>query len=219
MSLHRGCSRSLALGGIVLLLALVPAAHAGVHTWDVNEVFSNADGSIQFVELREANGTAGETGVGNGSISSLVQGQSHSFGNGAVTGPTTNKFYLIATQSFADLPGAPTPDEIIPIGKIPFFAVAGDRVSFVTYDNFDFQLLSLPTNGIDSLNRNGTGSTSGVVAVNSPTNYAGDSGSVDASPPGEPPVPVSSAPAIALLLGSLLAAGYFFSRRVRHAAS
>jgi hypothetical protein len=40
------------------------AAFAGAHTWDVWEIFSNADGTIQFVELREANGTAFETGIG-----------------------------------------------------------------------------------------------------------------------------------------------------------
>ncbi len=54
-----------------LALGVGGAAVAGVHTWDVNEVFSNADGTIQFVELREAAGTANETGVGNGSLSSM----------------------------------------------------------------------------------------------------------------------------------------------------
>ena len=39
-------------------------ALAGQHTWDVNEVFSNADGTIQFVELWEANGGTGEVNVG-----------------------------------------------------------------------------------------------------------------------------------------------------------
>ncbi len=29
---------------------------AGAHTWDVNEVFVNGDGSIWFIELREIGG-------------------------------------------------------------------------------------------------------------------------------------------------------------------
>ena len=202
-----------------LALGLASAAQAGTHTWDVNEVFSNADGTIQFVELREANGTPGETGVGNGSISSLVQGETHSFGNGAVTGPTTNKYYLIATQGFADLPGAPTPDEILPPEDVPFFAVAGDRVSFVSYDNFDFQLLTVPTNGTDSLNRTYPGNTSGVVAVNSPTNYAGATGSVDADPDPPGPVPLSSPAGIALLLVLLVGVGFVFAHRSRRATA
>ena len=42
-----------------------PAA-AGGHTWDVFEVFSNADGTIQFIEIREMNHTPGERGIGSG---------------------------------------------------------------------------------------------------------------------------------------------------------
>lgn len=177
-------------------------ALAGIHTWDVNEVFSNADGTIQFVELWEANGTAGETGVGNGTITSNTQ--SHSFGNGAVAGPTTNKYYLIATQGFADLPGAPTPDEIIPAGKIPFFNVAGDTVAFGGFDSWAFG--AVPTGGTQSLHKlTGQG-------VNSPTNYAGVTGSVDASPAG-PTIPVLAPGAAVLLFGSVAAGGFAVLRR------
>lgn len=181
---------------LAALLAHAPAALAGVHTWDVNEVFSNADGTIQFVELREANGTANETGVGNGSLSSTQQ-TAFSFGQGAVAAPTSNKFYLVATQSFADLPGAPVPDVIIPAGKIPFFATTGSTVSFGAIDSWAFG--AVPTNGTDSLSRL-TG-----VGPNSPTNYAGDTGSVDASPPPSP-VPSGSL-GVRMIVGAMLLAG------------
>jgi len=182
--------------GAVASLVAAPAV-AGIHTWDVREVFSNADGTVQFVELYEANGTAGETGVGNGTISSTTQ--SHTWSNGAVAAPTTNKSYLIATQAFANLPGAPTPDVIIPAGKIPFFNVAGDTVAFGGFDSWPFG--AVPTNGTDSLDR-----LSGV-GPNSPKNYAGVTGSVDASPP-NPAVPLASAPAVGVLLTLLTAAGF-----------
>jgi len=67
--------RSLALSSLALLVSwgAAGAAWAGAHTWDVNEVFSNADGSIQFIELRENNGTPNETGVGNQTLSSNAQ--------------------------------------------------------------------------------------------------------------------------------------------------
>lgn len=201
--------RGLLLHVFTALLVTLPtgAAFAGIHTWDVNEVFSNAEGNIQFVELWEADGGEGENGVGNGSISSDTQ--SHSFDNGAVTGNTANRYYLIATQDFADLPGAPTPDEILPPGPIPppganpFFATTGDTVAFGGFDSWNFG--AVPTNGTDSLDRL-TG-----VGANSPTNYAGDSGSVDANV--SAPIPLLGPGAAALLFSAVGAGGYLALRR------
>lgn len=164
------------------VLGSAGTAWAGAHTWDVNEVFSNADGTIQFIELRENAGTANETGVGNQTLSSTTQ--SFNMGAGAVAAPTSNRHFLIATAAFAALPGAPTPDVLIPPGSIPFFAASADTISYGAIDSWSFT--SAPTNGIDSLDR-----TAGVGA-NSPTNYAGDTGSVDAS--GAPAVPAGSIP-------------------------
>jgi hypothetical protein len=152
------------------------SALGGAHTWDVNELFSNADGTIQFIELRETNGTNNETGVSFGTMSSNTK--SFSISGSSVTSQTANKYYLIATASFAALPGAPTPDAIIPAGVLPyFFSINGDSVRYASYDTLTFGAAVLPTDGVNSLNRNLT------TGPNSPTNYAGDPGSVDASPP------------------------------------
>ena len=186
-----------------LTLLFAGAASAGIHTWDVNEVFSNADGSIQFVELWEANGGATEINVGNGSITSDTQ--SFSFGQGQVAGPTTNKYYLLGTAGFAALDGAPTPDAIIPAGSVPFFDTTGDTVSFGTYDSFTFG--TVPTNGTDSLEKTG-------ITTNSPTNYAGATGSVNAAPPPSP-VPSLSHPALWLVAALLLASVLLIPRRAR----
>ena len=35
-------------------------AHASFHTYVINEIYSNAEGTIQFIELREAQGAAGQ---------------------------------------------------------------------------------------------------------------------------------------------------------------
>lgn len=190
------------LAGLAGLAVLGGAgsAWAGAHTWDVNEVFSNADGTIQFVELRENAGTPNETGVGNQTLSSNTQ--SFAMGAGSVVGPTSNRHFLIATPDFAALPGAPTPDVLIPPGSIPFFASTGDTVSYGAIDSWTFGVV--PTNGTDSLDR-----TSGVGA-NSPTNYAGATGSVDASP-SPPAVPAGSATTwvatVLLMLGVGMALG------------
>ena len=185
-------------------LLLPTASLAGVHTWDVNEVFSNADGTIQFVELFEANGTAGETGVGNGTVSTTTPPKSHSFGNGPVVGPTTNKTYLLATAAFAALPGAPVPDEIIPNGLLPFFFnPAGDTVKFIVYDSWTFP--AIPTDGVQSLHRL-TG-----VGPNSPKNYAGVTNQVYAGPLN--PAPTAPLPLMALAVLIVLGTGAVVLKR------
>lgn len=203
-------NRSRSIRELVLLTTLLvgPAlsAQAGIHTWDVNEVFSNGDGTIQFVELWEANGTPGETGVGNATVSTNTN--TFVMSEGAVAPPTTNKFFLLGTAAFAALPGAPTPDAIIPAGMVPFFNTAGDTVAYLGFDSWVFG--AVPTNGTDSLDRI-TG-----VGVNSPTNYAGTMGSVDAS--GPPSVPSASGLALLLGLAALMTAGIAFLARGRSAA-
>lgn len=195
MAIPRSLESTVGLAfALVVALGLSPApAHAGSHTWDVNEVFSDATGQVQFVELVEANGTPGETGVPGHTMTSNAK--SFTIVGPALAPPTSNKFYLIATAAFAALPGAPTPDAIIPAGVLPFFfSTSGDTVTYVPWDALTFG--SVPTDGTTSLKADLT------TGLNSPTNYAGVTGSVDASPP---QVPMLSAQGF-LLLGLLLAA-------------
>jgi len=178
--------------------ALLPPdpAHAGSHTWDVNEVFSDATGEVQFVELVEANGTPGETGVPGHTLTS--DSQSFTISGPALEAPTSNRFYLIGTPAFASLPGAPTPDAIIPAEVLPFFfSTSGDTVTYVPWDAFSFG--EVPTDGTTSLNADST------TGINSPTNYAGVSGSVDASSPVQ--VPTLSEEGIVLVALLLAAIG------------
>jgi len=165
-------ARSALLAAFALLALGADPALAGIHTWDVSEVFSNADGTIQFVELVEANGGNAEGGVGNGSISSNTK--VFNWANGAVAN-TANKKYLVATPAFASLPGAPTPNAIISAGTLPFFfQPSGDTVSFAVYDSCVFG--AIPTDGVHSFD-----CVTNTTVVNSPTNFAGTSGSVIAA--------------------------------------
>ena len=168
--------------GSMVVGACAGFAYGGAHTWDVSEVFSNADGSIQFVELVEGNGTPGEVGVGNKVVSSLSLGTAFTIAQN-VAEPTSNRHLLFATQAFAKLPGAPVPDQIIPSNMIPFFDVNGDSVSYGAFDTFTFG--PVPLDGINSMN------DGGFIALNSPTNYAGDTGVVDAGMFGGPIPPGS----------------------------
>lgn len=196
-------SRIIAPLASAIVVATSAPALAGIHTWDVKEVFSNASGTIQFIELID-NGTAGfETGVGNGTLTSGTQ--SHSFGNGAVATPTNGRSYLIATPAFAALPGVPTPDEVLPTTDVPFFNPAGDTIAFAGVDSWTFG--PVPTNGTQSLER------TGVVVntiTNTPKNYAGTQGSVNLNPAA---VPSASARMIGVLALALSGVGAVLLRR------
>jgi hypothetical protein len=159
-------------------ILVAPDMRAGAHTWDVNEVFMNADGTIWFIELREANGTPNETSVAGRPVRSLDLGNSFLIGFN-LTPPTSNKHLLFASPAFAALPGAPPPDKIVNVPN--FFDSTGDRVQYDPYDTFTFG--AVPTDGINSMNKTGAPQ----IRPNSPTNYAGQTGSVNANPASPPP--------------------------------
>ena len=165
--------------GVFLLAS--PSAFGGAHTWDVNEVYTNADGTIQFVELREANGTDLETGV-NGQPMRSLNFPAHTLTLlHAISSPTGNKFLLGGTAAFAAMPGSPDLDFTIPNGFLRL-GTAADSVAYgPPYDTLAVPSGAIPLDGIRSFN------DGGVIADNTPTNYAGDEGFVDASPPPQPP--------------------------------
>jgi hypothetical protein len=165
-----------ALLGVVLGLLPATPAHAKNHLWRFTEVFSNATGTIQFIEMQECCGADEETEMSLTSITSNAA--TYNFPND-LSGPTGHRWLLVATQGFARLPGAPAPDYIMPDG---FFNPAGDTLRYrgVT-DMIQFATGQLPTNGIDSIQRDlQTGTT--TVGVNSPINFANQSGTVNAAP-------------------------------------
>jgi hypothetical protein len=183
-----------------LALAAVATSHAGAgaHTWDVNEVFSNADGTIQFIELREPLGGAGEVNVNGHNVTSSAR--SYTIPAPALAPPSGFKHLLFATPAFAALPGAPTPDYVFPAGSVPFFSIVNDTISYTPFDAWTFGAGLLPTDGVNSLNRDLT------TGPNSPTNYAGHTGSVNANP-GPPAVPDGDAGSTPMTAAKLDAAG------------
>ncbi len=150
-------------------------AWAGAHTWKVNELFSDATGTIQFIEFREGGGGAGEIGFPGHNITSTTR--VFTVPGAALAAPTSFKSVLIATPACAALPGMPTPDYVLPAGLVPFITLAGDSISYVPFNTLTFGAGALPTDGVHSLNANLT------TGCNSPTNYAGQSGSVNVSCP------------------------------------
>lgn len=156
----------------VLTLGWAGVASSGSHKWRFNELFSNADGTIQFIEMKECCGAAGEFGLSGKWV--LVVGANNQFDfDRNLTGDTSFKHLLLATQAFVDLPGAPTPDFIIPDNFLP---LGGDTLEYWSYGDATMTFGALPTDGINSL------TTRGGTETNSPTNYAGQTGSIDATP-------------------------------------
>ncbi len=168
---------------VVLLCSVAPAA-SGVHLWRIGEIFSNTDGTIQFIEMATCCGSAGgEIFLGGQSLKS----NTHTFTFPANLDMTTpNKHVLLATNGFAVLPGAPAPDYIIADN---FFSTGGDTLSFAVYDTLIFPAGALSTDGTTSLNKNPDDATDTTFAApNTPTNLHEQSGSISAvsGPPGVP---------------------------------
>ena len=155
---------------IAMALGLAAAtSQAAFHLWTMNELYSNADGTVQFLELTAI--TGGQQFLAGHDLTSTSGMASRTFTFPAdLPGDTSGKRMLIGTQGFAAL-GVVTPDYIVPNG---FFFNAGGSVNFAAADNWNHG--ALPTDN-RSLNRDGS------AGVNSPRNFAGQTGTVSAATP------------------------------------
>jgi len=167
---------SLAAACTLTALTVTSLAVGGAHTWDVWEVFSNSDGTIQFVELRETGGGNAETGIAGHIVSSAPSGGSHTI---STTPPATtaNKSFLIGTVAFAALPGAPPVDETLPDNFLDAF---DSSVTYSPYDTGTWTSGLLPTDGYYALSRVTAGGPL-VRRPNTPRNYATTQATVNTS--------------------------------------
>ena len=171
------------------------SAEGGFHLWHVKEVFTNASGSVQFVEMFDSFG--GENFVGGFRLRANSDGVIKDFFfPGNLTGDTTGHHLLIATTGFGSLPGAVTPDFTFDQSTTPFTGLfINPNATNITFsfngsgDSMAFTGASLPKNGINSLTDAGaTGFPPGTPSIssgtNSPTNFSTNvAGSVDLSTP------------------------------------
>jgi len=170
---------------ILALLSLLaaPAAWANFHLFQIEEMFSNADGTVQYVVLHETTGANGENLLGGHTLTSTSGGSTNTFvfprdlpgGScgfyNCALSPTAFARVLIATQGFAAL-GIVTPDYVIPNGFLP---LANGTINYAGVDQVSY--MTLPTDGVTAINR------SGMTAQNLATNFSGQSASVSAGPP------------------------------------
>jgi hypothetical protein len=143
------------------MLAVVPA-YATFHLWKFDEVFSNADGSVQFIEMTNAADL--EQFVSGHPLTSTTHTVTPSTDLPAVNNMTAGHHMLFATAGFGALTGGVKPDYLIPAN---FFNPAGDTLNWA--GGFDIETFgAIPTDGIHSLLI-----PSGTSAISTPTSFVG----------------------------------------------
>lgn len=163
--------------GILTLTISSLQVEAGGHTWRIKEVFSNASGTVQFIELVETCGTPNETGL----IGHNVKANTNSIPLTAnlPPGSSANKHILFGTANLPSF-GGPTPDYIIPAN---FISLTGVTLEYTPQHTCIVASGVIPADGSNSLNRAAgcnLATCPTTVALNSPTNLAGQSSPVNA---------------------------------------
>jgi hypothetical protein len=156
----------------VATAAAATAAFASFHTFELDQVYSNADGTVQYVVLREAQGSNGQNAWSGRSLTSTHAGVTKSFAFPAdlPAAATAGKRVLVGTQGLAAL-GFIAPDYVIPNG---FLATDGATLNYAGADTLTYA--TLPTDGVGALNR------AGATVPNAATNFAGKTVSFPALP-------------------------------------
>ena len=156
---------------VVFGLAAALPASAAFHLWAMNEIYSNADGTVQYLELTAL--TGGQQFMSGQRLTSTDGGATRAFTfPGNLPGDTSGKRMLIATQGFVAL-GVVTPDYVVPNG---FFFPGGGTVNFA--DGSDVWAHGALPSDNRALDRNGSAVTP------TPTNFQGRTGTItQPSPP------------------------------------
>lgn len=172
---------------VAAFAAYAATAAADFHLFMIDEIYSNADGSVQYVVLHEpAGGADNEIYLSRAWLDSTSAAGTLHFafprdlpgpdpetcmgeGYGYMTCPpvrTANKRVLIATAGFAAL-NLVKPDYVVPNG---FLATGGGTLDYAGRDIWIYP--ALPTDGVNALYRTGTS------GPNLATNFAGATAAV-----------------------------------------
>ncbi|MBI3850294.1 MAG: hypothetical protein HY298_08405 [Verrucomicrobia bacterium] len=166
-------SKLVLLAGMSLVILFeTDAAYATFHLWDISEVYSSADGTVQFIEL-----TNNSSATIEGSLSGITitcynaqRTNSYTFPNDLL-GSTLNKTFLIGTTNSASVPAGVTPDYFVPDN---FLLLEGGTINYGDVDIVVYT--NLPTNGVASLVRSGASMIFSIT--NSPKNFENVSNSI-----------------------------------------
>lgn len=156
---------------MAVLAAALPA-RATFHLWSISEIFSNADGSVQFIDFSTAAGgqefLGGHTLTASGGPNPR---RSFTFPTD-LPGDTAGHHFLVGTAGFAALQIV-APDYVVPNGFL--FPGGGTLVFGEGADSWAYP--AMPTDGQHSLNR------SGSTAIASAQDFSGVTATVALAPP------------------------------------
>ncbi|MDQ6618741.1 MAG: hypothetical protein M3Z31_03425 [Pseudomonadota bacterium] len=138
---------------LVLLLAAPTATYATFHSFRIESVYSNADGSVQYVVLREMQALIGQRFFAGHALTSTHAAlvKTFTFPFNLPSDDTANRRVLIGTQGFADL-HLVAPDYVVPN---QFLATDGGTLDYAGVDQITYA--ALPTDGSSALSRAGAG--------------------------------------------------------------
>jgi hypothetical protein len=148
---------------------------AEFHLWNITEVYSSADGSVQFVKLQTTAGFQEFMQFG-GSISSSDGTQTKTVNlTTQLPGDSANRSCLIGTANLSSIPGGVTPDYIMPPNFI--LPPVNGQPALVKYNpsGDTISYTDLPTDGEHSLQKP-AGTT--FVGTNMPVNFNGDANTI-----------------------------------------
>lgn len=165
-----------------VLAAAAAPAHATFHEWRITEIYSNASGTIQFIELGlPASGIDNESFVAGHTLTDTALGHTYTFPSNTVSVPAAGAHLLIATPGYAALSGVPAADFVLPSNN--FFSTSADTLDYASFSVVTFPSPSLPLDGLNSLTIDPFVSHTSGSAVNSPTDLAGHTGTINIPEP------------------------------------
>ena len=150
------------------VLACSQRAEATFHLWQISQVYSNASGSVQYVDFVLPFTIDDERFLAGNPLSAGLNSNSMVFGSNLPSLPVTGQHFLVATPGFAAIAGV-TPNYTFPVA--PFFNRNGDTLNYA-FNTSLFPFPALPLDGVHALNRDGS------TPINAPTNFAGQVGFV-----------------------------------------
>ena len=162
------------IASMAITLAFASSVSAVFHTYRIEQIYSNSDGTVQFIVMHESQSSDGENLWGGHVLTAQGGGivNSFTFPNDLPSSATSGTRVLIATEGFAAL-GVITPDYVVPDH---FLSTTSGSVNFADVDQLGYS--SLPTDGVMALGGNGQ------PIQNLATNFAGQSVSISGSGPG-----------------------------------
>lgn len=156
---------------LALTFTVALSAYGSFHTWKVNEIYSNADGSVQYVEMKESSGLNGQDLLPGHPITCTGPGgtKTFNFPSNLPNNLTANKYFIIGTSNLAAMPGGLKPDYLF-TNTGPFLSLTTGTINFA--GGFDvINYTNPPTDGSGAMIR--SGATMIAVTTNGPVNFGG----------------------------------------------